>query len=619
MVKVIEYGLASQHNLGTDAAVESVKFFQSLLLYAQRAPKTAPDHTDSLRMLAVPVISLLDSEDLFDASQELVSDVMANYESFFRKEHYDLITELLLRPRTQSWMADLLTGNFVQESMAYARLLFFYGEARPEELAHGINSNDQQILYRLVSLTQCAGLAIVEDEIISQALDFWSNFIESSADLCSEAASADRPDWLERLEECTQRVIEALLFKVRMPPVHVFHQWDHDSKLAFQAMRRDFQHLIASTYTLPGFNLFESFVAYTSNAWQERNWEAVEAGLFSISGISIAVSDTDEGDGPLSALFASNLFTDMNNPEFLVPLKTQQTAVNLVAVYADFFQRQPTYLAPTLNFMFSCLESPALMHTSAKTIFALCDACRKTLGEYAMSFASQYHSFVTSGERDADVKEKLTGAMAAVVQGSSTRSSPQGNVNQPETLEVLNKLLDPIETDINKAIAASLNSSLEYARDRGLCAVLCLASMGKALRAPDPTIILLEADGPLEPQPLSQNGIETQRRIVDLYSKVLEMFPADGEIMEAVCNIFRAGFTESSGPFVLPLEALETLLHTYSHITSRSGYLLETITRVLSKNGSRSKSDSMQGFSLRCLHRGLHLVGWIQGSSSTNR
>ena len=622
MIKLIEYVVLHQHDIGTKAAVEAVKFFQSLLLYVQRAPKTSQDHMDLLRSLVAPIVSLLGSEQLFDTSQELVSDVMINYEKFFTEEHYVLIAEMLTRPGTQSWMTDLLSGNFDQEPMAYGRLLLSYGEARAEELAYGIGSNDQQILHRLVSLTQCAGLAIVEDEIVSQVLDFWSNFVESFVNWDGESTSGN--DWdeatkrLQRLEECTRSVIEALMLKIKMPGGNLLREWDRDSKLAFQEMRRDFQHFIASAYALLGSPLFESFVIYTSNSWQQRDWEAVEVGLFCINGVSIAVSDTMKGDDSLSALFASALFTDMTNPEFLVPFKTQQTAVNLVAEYADFFKRQPTNLVPTLNFMFSCLESQALMHTSAKTILALCDVCRTALGQYAMVFAQQYSSFVTSSERDTDVKEKLIGAMAAVAQGLSTDSRTEVNADQQDTLEVLNKLLDPVEADVNEAVA-SFVTDCESARERGLCAVLCLASMGRALRAPDSTIIVLESNGHAEFQPLGQNGMFTQTRVIRLYTTVLEMFPSDGEIMEAVCNIFRAGLTESSGPFVLPPEAIETIFLTYSHVTSRVGFVLETITRVLRKHSSRSRTEDIDRFALRCLQRASSLIEWEQGSLSSTK
>ena len=618
MVKIIEIGLLHQHDLGASVTRESVKFFQSLLMYVQRGPKIMLDHMDMLRSIAIPMISLLDSEDLFDASQELISDVVSNYETFFTSDHYTLVAEMLIRPRTESWMADLLSGNFGQDQMAYGRLLLSYGEARPESLAYSIHTNDQQILHRLVSLTQCAGLAIIEDEIISQVLDFWSNFVESSMDLCLEETLAAQPDWLKRLQKCTQTVIEALMLKIRLPATHVLHEWDHDSKLALQEMRRDFQHFLASAHNLLGPQLFESFVAYTSRAWQEHNWEAVEASLFSINGISILLSDSGEGDGSLSALFASALFSDMTNPDFSIPFKTQQTAVNLVGGYADFFKRQPTYLAPILSFMFNCLESQALMHTSAKTIFALCDVCRTTLGEYAMPFALQYHSFVTSGERETEVKEKLIGAMAAVIQGLSIKSRSNESLDQQDILDVLNKLLDTIEMDVNNAIA-SLGQSVDYARERGLCAVSCLASMGRALRAPDSAVvdILSEPNDPFKTYQLSPTGMQTQTRIIELYSKVLEIFPSDGEILEVVCNIFRAGITESSGPFVLPLEALESILYSYSSVTSRAGFLLETITRVLRKHYLHSaRRKNIEGFSLRCLQRALQWVGWIQGLKS---
>lgn len=589
-----------------------------MVLYTQqRSRPECSDYLEPLRSLTTSVISDLDHEDLFPAIAEFLGEILEDYESFFSQRMIMLLAEKLSSPSYQDRVQSLIAGDFGEDLVGYGRLLITYGYAEAEHLL--LRCEDAltaRVTNTLRGLIGCKGYAIQDDVLISHVLEFWSKYAETALTLKSQNTNAAKPPWLATAENNIRLALEAFLAKIQLPPAHIFQKWDRQNQGEFQALRADFRDLSASAYCLLGSNMLDGLVAYAIRLGQESNWYGVEVTLQCVRGSMEVAEDSEEGYNALAMLFDSPIIGVLGDLGQNIPTSVRQTTMHIVTDCASFFKRNVSSLLSILDFLFRCLEEASLMLTSAKSIAGLCDHCRGELSNHADILTDHYCSFVASMERPAEVKEKLIGGVASVVQAASAASGERSGA-PTQANEALSMLLQTVEVDVQKSL---LGPSSPDTHGRALAAIACLASIGIAFRRPDSNIIDLEDDSEsrLSHNPVHQAAMSidgARRSIIGIIIRVLGAYPEDGEIMKGVCDIIRAGLTEDiDNPFTVSPDFVAGLLVSYISRTHRVGYLLETVTRFLRKH--TASSEDTRALAMHCLQTSLQALNNVKGVCS---
>lgn len=532
---------------------------------------------DSLRVLTPFALKNLTIEDMYDVTTEFFIDVLTNFSIFLTANDYASLSVILSSTSAQNYTATLKNGFFEPDSMTFARLLFAYGDASVQDLAEKMEDlNLKQILSQLVELLSCEAYVGAEDEICSPCLEFWTTFTEFLIDSIF-AAGEETPLWMENARQYVPEVIKLCWIKIRMPPQEIFTTWDSIAREEFKEFRSDVKDLLQSSYTLLGVSIFEEFARFALESLNERAWLHLEATLFCLNALSDSVSDEDSLDGILSELFGSTLFSNMMDSDS-VPTVTKQTAVNIVINYTAFFERHTEYLPSMLNFLFESLKIPALANVAAKAIHSSCQACRKHLVLKIDAFLHQYGILLTWKEVESSTKEKVIGAIAAIIQALGS---------DEEKTRPLNILLQFIEKDVRSCVELSKSNQIEEAQTHGVCALRCLVHVGKAFQSPDDVAIDLDAKTTQSSFWTAGEGATTQAQIIRFMDVVTTLMRNDSNAMEAVCQVLRTGYKESiPGPFVFPPSITENFVVASQLSTSRLDYILDTAGALLSRHAT---------------------------------
>lgn len=573
-------------------------------MYAQQAWIEKALELGPLRVLTPLALENLIIEGLFDVTAEFFIDILSHFPAFFTPSDYSSLSEILSSPLAQSHILTLKAGVFDIEPTMYAKLLFAYGDAAVQDLARNFDqSNSVQILRHLVDLLGCDAYAGADDEVCSQCLEFWTTFTEFLVD-STFAAGDEVPFWMESAKNYIPEVIQACWTKIRMPPAEVFSSWDPAARDAFKEIRSDVTDLLQSSYTLLGLAIFDEFARLAIESLANHAWLHLEATLFCLNALSDCITDEFVVDKALSMIFGSSLFAAMMGST-TIPATCRQTAVSLITNYTAFFERRSEYLPSMLNFLFESLKMPAISNVAAKAIHASCWACRKALISELGAFLHQYEILLTWKDVEASTKEKVIGAIAAIVQAIPL---------EEERLYYVDNLLMFVERDIQAFMTLLREGRDEESQAYGICALRCLASMGKALQVPDEISIDLEAK--TLPSSLWVQGTRTsstQAKIVRLMEVVTKSRSNDSHVMEAACQILRTGYKESApGPFVFPPSVTETLVLSSELATARLDYILDTAGALLTRHTSTQVGE-ISNAALAFLVHILRLISAMDG------
>lgn len=576
---------------------------QSWVIYAHRAWIDKAIELGPLQVLVPIALNNLTIPDMFDVTAEFFTDVLTNFPAFFSISDFESLAITLSGGSAQAYIATLRAGDFDAEAMAFARLLFAYGDAFVQDLAGKVEDpNSSQIMRQMVELLSCEGSAGAEDEVCSQCLEFWTTFTEFLIDSLY-AAGDEIPFWMKNARQYVPEVIEACWKKILMPACDITTAWSAEDRASFSAFRSDVEDLLQSSFTLLGFNIFEQFANLALESLSNHAWLQLEATLFCLNALSDSLPDEESSDGALARLFGSSLFVDMVGPHS-IPSKTRQTAVSSITNYTAFFERHTEFLPPMLNFLFESLKAPPVANVAAKAIYSTCWACRKSLVTELTTFLRQYEILLTWDSVEATTKAKVMGAIAAIIQ-----ALPSDEVQ----MDPLNILLLFVEKDVQSFVSL-VNAGLhEEAQTHGLCALRCLSYMGKAFQLPDDVAIDLEAETRLSTVWGQPKGELIQGKIIGMIDKVTSLMKGNGDIMEAACQILRTGYKESApGPFVLPIFVTERFVISADLHTARLDNILDTAGALLSRHAN-SPTQAVSRAALTFLNHLLRLIRMMEG------
>lgn len=591
----------SEHTTVKDA----LELLKTLIKYVELKSRLENAiYLDRIRGFVASIIREFRTARLFSESVDFVTELVDDHYSWLTQGVTQLIAEEFASQHFMSQLFDFAQGQIENENIACVRLVILYGTADCDSLVwdseHGANSHLINVLLNLTQFSECA----TNEELGSALLDFWSLYVETACEtLPHQGPIENKAPKLGTATLRTQRVFEAFLLKFKLPPDEMFQSWDSDSRAKFKDLRTEFRDFSSIAYGLLGPGFLGALVDHAIEMSKTNDWATVEVTLQSIRGCLEVVDDSSEGHQTLATLLEP-LFKSLATLGLEEkPISTMRILLRIISENSSFFKYQSLALLPCLKFLFDCLDVTSLetdetplASVAARAIATVCDDCRIMLTSEVERLASFYQQFVKSKKITQEIKVDLVGAVAGLVQASWAAQMLESR--ELEAAKILHILLSSIEQDLADS---STDSSPEALQDAARTSMLCLSSIGKAFRQPDSEIIDLEDRNQVNLGPnYSSCKLDIQRKITDLMVRVLEAYPTDGEIMEGICDVIRAGITESeTNPFAFPPDVMVSLLENYIMTTSRPGYLLETASRFLRKQTPNPRDES---FPERYLH-----------------
>ena len=530
----------------------------------------------TLRPLIPYIARPLWDPDLFEVAADCWTELMGTFPAFFPPETMVQLVEFLTSQSAQNLLSLIVKGEYEPDAVAYSRLLLAYGDVSLQDLARKQDSPPVQVLMRsLMQLLAFEGYAGAEDDICTPAMEFWQAYTEFLIDECHTKDDQVEP-WMDSARRYVMQVVEQCWVKIRMPSEEVYAQWTSEAKGDFKVFRTDVVDLLQSAYTLLNTIIFDRFAHLTLESLRNQAWLHLEASLFCLNALAESISDDDTVDATLSTLFGSGLFAAMINGTLDIPSKTQQTALSLIISFTSFFERHIQFLPSMLSFLFVSIRTPALAGVAAKAVQSTCDSCRNSLVSEIDAFVAQYDNLLLCPDLESGTKERINGAIAAVIQALPS---------DEQKIASLGKLLVFVERDVMACLEFVENHAPVGAEEKGLCALRCLVSIGKYLQTPDDNLIDLESE-PVTEDELYVATIWTpfqHRTVQSIYAVRGALGTNNGDVVEAICQVFRTGFRENfPGPFVFAPSVIETYVASTSLQTPRLENVLGTVGAMLS-------------------------------------
>ncbi|KAI1074084.1 armadillo-type protein [Whalleya microplaca] len=585
--------------------IESIICLQAWLGYAQRNPKQ--ELVQKLRTLMQPVISGLLVDELYEATVELLTDTLANWQAFFTREHFDSLYSLFQSQWVRQRYQNLLDGDFDFESIQFGLFMLSFGDAQMVEMMDATDERAQNFLAGLAGLLRAEGHPVADDKIFVPALEFWSAFVENLVDtLYSE--STDNLPWDKPPLSQVMQVVSHSWRKIQYPSLNTYNSWDSTERVGFADARKDVADFLQSVYTISGKPLISLFADLILQALTNSAWAELEAASYCLGSLSDCIPDNTSCDDILTRVFGSPLFELLRQGQNVVPVRARQTCLYLIERYSDYFVNHAEFLPPALNLLFSAVGERYLAVASSKSILTLCSSCRSLLTSEVDAFLAQYASLRDSPELDSLAEERVVGAIASIIQAIPEYHQKANafrrllmltgtDVDNSLRLKAYGEgtLVDPNDPVIFRAydlaqrptapVAAS-DTSLQLA----IRALRCLCSIAKGLQAPSEAPIDLDAENDDAQASTNADLNQVHVDIMNLLVQLKNTFSNNSEVVDVICTILRAGFSETEpGPFVFPPEMVTEFITSTWH--NRVATVVNTASVFFSSlhNGSYKK------------------------------
>ena len=556
---------------------------------------------DPLRTLTKSAIMCLVDESLYEIAIELVSDVLSNYSKFLHKEDFTLLYSLFNSPWAQERYQRLIGGDFDFDSLQFGQFMIAFGDATVQDLAQKVDIDPQcrQFLSALVGLLDAEGYPVNEDKIFVPALEFWQTFVETMIDFTYSAEDTAHPSWFTTATAHIMQAVHNCWRKMQFPPSAEFNSWDSVDRTGFKDARRDVADLVENLYIITGIPILSVFIDLAQQSMSTGNWVELEASLDCLANFPDCISEHPERDAYLDRVFSPALFELFSAPITEISPRALQAFLVLVRGYAGWFATHTDNLPRALNLAFSAISSPALAKSASEMIVQLCGDCRTILipelGAFLQQFGNMAHSSL-----DSRVKEATIESIASIIQAIPDEESQAAPLEQ---------LLYFIEVDIEQCLrllsssaevasyTASVNPSgisgndYKTASGLGVTALRCLEGVAKGFQVPTDHPVDLEKK--ITTFWVAGKGSVVQQRIIAMITRIYDAFRNQGDIVEAFCCVYRAGFVERSGPFVFPPSIVAQFLMKADFQSPRLGLVISTACSLLSSSKSVGGADEV--------------------------
>ncbi|KAI1757444.1 armadillo-type protein [Xylaria castorea] len=551
---------------------EAIDCLQSWFAYAQCTFKQPL--IQMLQALVQPLIDCLSVEELYETTVELLTDSLSNWPQFFTRHHIDSLYVLFEGEWAQQQYQDLVQGEFDFNAAQFALFMLAFGNVQMVEMMDSTDTRAQAFLAGLAGILTAEGYPTVEDKIFVPAVEFWSTFVENLRDTLLFGSTNNLPWDTSPLSQVMQ-VVSYSWQKIQFPPLDVYNSWDSTDKTWFSSARTDVADFLQAVYTISGLPLISLFVGLTLRALANSAWADLEAACFCLGALSDCVSEGKSYDDALTKVFGSSLFDLLRQGQCVIPVRARQTCLLLIDRYSEYFVRHAEYLPAALNLLFSAVGDRHLALPSSKSILTLCSSCRRLLTSEIDAFLEQYSALRNNTELDSLAEERVIGAIAAILQSLPSEEHKINTVQRLLTMVGIdvtaclqfklahdNALIDPNDPMIIRAFDVSQRPTSpipahEVALQLAIRALRCLCSISKGLQAP----VDLDSDDE-SPQPVTNPELERiHMDISGILVQFKNLFSNNAEVVDAICTILRAGFSETEpGPFVFPPQMVTGLI-----------------------------------------------------------
>lgn len=571
-------------NDGNACRAEALKTYLTWINYAQPVWPRNPEALQYLRNLIEHAMPCLLDEALSQEALDMFRDILESYTSFFQPRNMDMLAEIIynnIQPALVRALADqdpdaLLLGQFV----------IAFGCANVQQVVEQPNNTfgSATIVKLHFDIMAADGYPGDQDQLSTQSIEFWNTYVEYVNDtLFSKDSDDPDPAWLQQAKSILQQLTELIWKKMWTPPHEVAKEWRDTESDGFKEFRLDATDLMLSVFITLGKTMLEKLVSLSLRSLEARQWRAVEAALFCLNTLADNVLEDMPSEEIIGEIFKSSLFREIADFSRQIPSQARRTAIDMLGSYGQYIERHAEFLPDTLRFLFASLEMAGLANGAAKSIASLCYSCRASLTNELDGFLAQYQSFLNSKTCDPYTKEKVIGAIAAIIQAKS----PESSKAQP-----LLALLENVEKDITAAQMHADAGDEEMAELMGVTALECLASIGKGMQVPeDIPINIYDDDDQINPKGPSfwetDDGKAVQQRIVGCFS-VLRIAGKYSAAVDAACQVLRSGFTETEpGPFVLPASVTVNFIQQCSIQTPQLEAVLATACVLITQHSHK--------------------------------
>ncbi|PGG98420.1 hypothetical protein GX51_06833 [Blastomyces parvus] len=562
-------------------AIEAMKSLNAWLV-AIRGDRISPG--DLAKVVAVPLnysVQFLAVPELAETAMELLAEILNSHAKLLGAEHLTAILQFLSGNFGEKYALALLNADYDEDSMRFLDLLLRYATTEHKQLFTGeLNEQTQRILFLLHTLFRGPGFVEVDDKASSLLLEYWT---EAADDISDYIMQGDLDIYPTRVKGEFAQVIADCYDKLRYPDLPILKEWDDDDVRNFNGFRRDFADFLLATYPLLGFELVEKLVERATNSMNNQIWDGFEVAIFCLGFLADSVVESSNIDKLLHTIFHSEIFDGICFNRISIPMKPRQTLSDMIARYTAYFERNHDLLPRVLNFLFNSLDTMSCDQAASKSISFLCQNCRQALPMYVDDFINKLDQLRANSSVNVTTLERVSEGIAAVVQAAPS------NTAQATSLV---KLLAPLHQQAEQIRLEAQSNQYGEALEKGIKVMRCTASIGKGFRAPDDAVIDLDVEGPSEGTTSfwasGELGGAPQAYLIQILDILIGTFPTDGDIIEATCDVLKAGYTEHTpGPYVLPPEVTIRFIKAASVTSPRFPTIMGTASAFLASHSTQ--------------------------------
>ncbi|PGH18256.1 hypothetical protein AJ79_00595 [Helicocarpus griseus UAMH5409] len=561
-------------------AIEAMKGLNAWLI-AIRGDRIAFDNLSKAVATSLNYsVQFLAAPDLAETSMELLTEILNNHAKLLGSEHLAAILQFLSGSFGEKYSLALLKGEYEEDTMHFLDLLLQYATMEQMQLLTGeLNEQNQRILLLLHTLFRGPGYVEVDDKASTLLLEFWTEAADDISDSIMQDEIQVPP---ERVKREFAQVITDCYDKLRYPDSSTLGEWDDDDVRNFNGFRRDFADFLLATYPLLGFEVIEKLVERAIDSMNSQIWDSFEVSIFCLAFLADSVVESGRVDQLLHNIFHSEIFDGICFNRIPIRMKPRQTLSDMIARYTTYFERNHDLLPRVLNFLFNSLDAPSCDQAASKSISFLCQNCRQVLPMYVDDFINKLDQLRSNPSANATTLERVSEGIAAVVQATPADTAKA---------TCLIRLLEPLRQQADQARQEAQQNLYDDALEKGIRVMRCTASIGKGFRAPDEAVIDLDSNST---SPDAANfwandevGSMPQAYLVQILDTLIGTFPTDGDMIEATCDILKAGFTEHvPGPYVLPPQVTVRFIKSANVTSPRFPTIMATASAFLASQSA---------------------------------
>ncbi|KAJ5775408.1 uncharacterized protein N7511_000419 [Penicillium nucicola] len=491
-----------------------------------------------------------------------------------------LLSEILADSFVTARIAAVRSGEEGNESMSFVDLLIAYvSHLHLGVFSDPITPQNTAILALVHSIFETPGYAAIDDLGTPRVLEFWNEIAESLPDELEEGSSR-----YQLVKSHIAQVVLRLSGKLLYPSPEDLEDWTDEERSEFGAFRHDACDYLLSAYPVLGVELVTVFQRSATSYLEARDWRNFETAIFCIAQLSEAVDENGHADQCLDAIFGSDSFARLcAGGETNIPLKARQTLVDSFGKYQSYFERHSALLAGVLNILFDSLNYELCAQAASRSILTLSKSCARVLTPDLPAFLDQLDQFRSKPTATVSTMPKVLEGIATIIQNLQT---------DEEKVQTLERILGFFVQEANTARAEVTGPEYESGRARGHLVLSCIASIGRGLRSENDEPINIDSQADGNPYPPSfwnaGPGAEAQRLIMEAMRLLIVDFPVDNSIIEAACDILKAGYTETAGLFVFPPSMTVDFIKSFPLGISGTDVIMATASSFLASHASHA-------------------------------